>query len=463
MDKMTDAAIATFPIERAVLSGQSLRVRTIFDNRGGTAIQIPSQNGSSQFLYMLRSQKEGGPVYPLSEAIAFDRRSPDRGGSPPPETDSLGAGGKVERIEDIADFANEGFAPGKYWLTVEYEAGGLISPKTAVTILPMEVESVSSFGSDGHLSSVVAHRRTDGRIAVLHRESYVRDPREGVFFLLNLLPTGGDGPAAVAAAIDVVPAGNGRWFAWTHSGRIMASNAWGNSIMLTTQPVPAAGALLNVGFQIALGTGMFGTVSSTGHIETFLATRDGLKKHWASDLGSAPAAGGKVLWNAQPDASVVLAWEDPSGRVMRRAFGPDGQPRDAAPQPVTPGRPIAWGLPPTGAPTIWGLAGDQSAFVLARVPLTGERALTRLPVLPTGAVIGPEWDFLDASGGAAGAIATLAGGKLYSTRIDSPSWKPSVDPIRNGSHRIRVVTLNGRGMWAEWIEPGYGIRRAKLP
>ncbi|HEY3740875.1 MAG TPA: hypothetical protein VGL53_13575, partial [Bryobacteraceae bacterium] len=448
------------------LSGQSLPVRTIFDNRSAAEIQVPSENGSSQYLYQLRSQKEGGPVYPLSEEIAFDRRSPDRVPSPPPETQPLDAGGKVERIEDIADFANEGFEPGKYWLTVEYDAGGLVSPKSAVTILPMNVESFSSFTSDGHLSSVLAHRRLDGRVMILHRESYVRDPREGVFYVLNLLPPGASGPVSVATAIDVIPAGNGRWFAWTQAGSITASNAWGDKIMLTTEPVPASGTLLSPGFQIAVGTALFGVVSSTGHLETFLATASGLKKHWEADLGGVPPASAKILWNAQSDASVVVAWEDPNGRIVRRSFGPDGHPTDAAPQPITPGRSMAWGLPATGAPTIWAVVGDGTNFALARLGIAGERSLTRLPAFPpsAGGNIGPDWDFHDAKPGASGCVASIAGQKLYSTRIDVPSWKESKEPvIREKVRGMHVVTLNGRGMWAEWIEPGYGIRRAKLP
>lgn len=463
---MTDAAIATFPTERAALSGQSLPVRTIFDNRGASSIQVPSEGGTSQYLYMLRAQKEGGPVYPLSEEIAFDRRSPDRVPSPPPETEPLDAGGKVERNEDIADYVNAGFDPGKYWLTVEYDEGGLVSPKSPVTILPMDVESFSSFGTDGHLASVVAHRRVDGRVMLLHRESYVRDPREGVFYVLNLMPpgTGGSQPVKVATAIDVVPAGKGRWFAWTHAGTLTASNAWGDRVMLTVQPVPADGTLLSPGFQVALGTAMFGVVSSNGHLQTYLATSEGLKKHWSADLGGAPGSGAKIVWNAQADASIVVAWEDSGGRILRRSFGPDGHPREAAPQPATPGRSIAWGLPATGAPVVWAVVGGGSAFALARVDITGERSVTRLPAFPPDAgSIGSDWDFLDGSAGASGCIATLAGKKLYSSRLDGPSWKAADEPIREKVRGMHVVTLNGRGMWAEWIEPGYGIRRAKLP
>jgi hypothetical protein len=370
----------------------------------------------------------------------------------------LPGGAKFERLEDIADFWNEGFEPGKYWLTVQYHAGGMVSPKSAITILPMDVQSFSSFPSDGHLSSVLAHRRTDGRITLLQRESRVRDPREGVFVVREVLP---DGPVAVATAIDVVPAGNGRWHAWSRNGSLTASSAWGDKVLATTPPVPSEGALLSPGFQVAVGTGLFGVVSPTGHLQTFLATRDGLKKHWDADLGSGPAAAtGKILWNAQADGSIVVAWEDTGGRVMRRAFGSDGIPREGTPVAVTPGRPLAWGLPASGGPTIWALVGDgTTGLVLARIGLAGERSLARLQALSGG--VG--WDFLDASPGATGVVAAFAGDKLYSTRLDASGWSASEVPARSGAKAVHVVSLNGRGMWAEWIEPGFGIRRAKLP
>ncbi len=452
---MTEAVIATFPTEPAALSGQSLMVRTVFDNRGAGPIDVPSRRGRSQFTYFLRSQKVGGAEYGLSASIAFDRRSPDRVGSPRPQTEVLNGGGKFERLEDIADFWDEGFEPGKYWLTVQYDAGGLVSPKSAVTILPLDVESFSSFSTDGRLSSVLAHHRNDGRITLLQRESRVRDPREGVFLVRQLLPAEG-GPVSVATAIDVVPAGSGRWYAWSRDGRLTASNGWGDKVLLTSQPVPADGVLLSPGFQIAVGTGLFGTVSTAGRLQTYLATRDGLKKHWSADLGSVGA--GRILWNAQPDGSIVVAWEESGGRVVRRSFGADGHPRESAPQTVTPGRPLSWGLPVAGAPTVWAMAADGSEVVLARIGLGGDRSMTRLPALDGAA----GWDFHDAAQGASPIVAAIAGEKLYSKRLDAPAWRVVPGRVFRQALGMHVVSLDDRDMWAEWIEPGFGARRAKL-
>jgi hypothetical protein len=427
-------------------------VRTVFDNRGAESLAAPSPDSPSPFAYFLQSQKEGGPIYGLSESITDRRRSPDRVGAPQLETQPLAAGGKLERQEDIADFWSGGFEPGKYSLTVRYDAGDLESPRSVVTILPLVAESFSSFVSETHLSSVVAHRRQDGQITLLQRESEVRDPNEGVFLVRRLLPQGG--AVGVATAIDVVPAGNGRWFAWARDGKLTAINGGGNRVFATTEPVPAPGALLSPGFQVAVGTALFGAVSPAGRLETYLATAAGLKKHWSSELGT---AAGKVLWNAQPDGSVTVAWEDStSGRVLRRSFAPDGQPRDAAPQVGTPGRPIAWGLPATGPPVLWAVVADGAAFVLARIPVAGDRSLTRLPEL-SGATA---WDFDQAAQGAS-AVVAVAEGKIYRSPMTNPAWLAVRDAPR--AQALHIVSLNGRALWAEWIEAGFGIRRVKLP
>src|SRR5581483_2318400 len=64
--KMNTAVIATFPVDPAVLSGQALMVRTLFDNRGPEPAQAPSSRQMSDYVYILQSQAAGGPEYGLS-------------------------------------------------------------------------------------------------------------------------------------------------------------------------------------------------------------------------------------------------------------------------------------------------------------------------------------------------------------------------------------------------------------
>lgn len=448
---MSNIVIATFPTEPIVLSGEALIVRTVFDNRDAEPVPAPARTAQSKFIYFLRSQTPGGPEYSLSQVITDRRRSPDRVATPPLQTEELAGGAKYERFENIADFWNAGFEPGDYWLTVRYDPARVESPRSAVTVAPLDVESMSSFVTDNHLSTIAAHRQPDGSIKLFHRESHVRDPREGVFLLRHSLPAGS--PVNVATSVDVAPAGNGRWFAWLRDGKLTASNAWGDRVTKTTEPVDAAGALLSPGFQIALGTALFGTVSREGRLETFIASADGLRKGWSAELGSAAT---NARWNGQADGSVTVAWEEPaSGRIMRRSFGADGQPRDAAPQAATPGRPLTWGFPATGAPTIWVVVLDQTIPVFARLPVGGERALTRLQEL-AGAT---EWAFFQTP--SRSAVVALANGKLHASPLEAPAWRV-VGDAPNAS-RVNVVSLDGSSLYAEWIQAGYGVRRARVP
>jgi hypothetical protein len=451
LNDMANVVIATFPEKPTYLSGQSLTVRTVIDNRGADETQVPSRMSPSQFTYFLRSQREGGPVYGLSESITSSRRSPDRIGAEPTESEPIPSGAKFEREEDIADFWNEGFDPGKYWLTVRYGDDGPESPRSAVSILPLDVESFSSAVSEDHLSTVVAHRRADGQTVLLQRESYVLDPREGVFRLRQMLAKGG--PVGVATAIDVAPAGNGRWFCWTQDGMLNASVGWGNRLIVSAQPVPAEGRLLSPGFQVALGTGLFGVVSPTGRLTTYLASASGLKPHWNADL---PGARGKVEWNAQPDGSVTAAWEEAgSGRILRQSFSADGHPADVTPGSLTPARPVAWGLPVTGPPVVWVLNPDKDGFSLTLMPRSGERSVTHLPALGKAT----SWDFyVSAQGTSTGAV--VSNGKIFFTPLSSPAWKEVSDAP--GALGLHIVSLNGRSFWAEWIEPGFGFRRISI-
>lgn len=453
--EMNNRVIATFPAAPATLSGQALVVRTVFDNRGSEPVEGPSRRQTSAYTYILRSQAEGGPEYGLSALTTLVRRSPDKLRIPEPVTQPIPAGQKVERQEDIADFWNEGFAPGKYWLTVRYEAAGMESAKSEVAVLPLDVESISSFVSEDHLSTVLAHRRTDGQVTLLQRESRMRDPREGVLVMRTILPKGG--PVSVATAIDVVPAGSGRWYAWLRDGQLAAANGWGDKIVVSATPIAAEGALLSPGYQVAVGTGFFGTVTVAGHLQTYLITNAGIKKGWAADLGSANTPG-MVRWNCQPDRSVAVSWEEPAGRVMGRSFDADGKPREAATRLIVPGRPVAWGLPPAGAPNVWALAGEGTQYVLFRVGPAGDRTTTRLPAI-TGVLA---WDVHESEQSGSGTIAAMTAGKIRSSRLDNPAWVDNEAAVRQ-SRDMHVVSLNGRTMWAEWIEPGFGIRRVKLP
>ena len=453
---MEALAIVTFPVKPAVLTGESLPVRTVLDNNGTTPLQVPSVDAVSQFVYELRPQEGNGPSYVVSAVDTNRRRSPHLPAPTPMVNQTLAPGESADRIEDLADYLDESIAPGKYFVVVRYPGGSLTSLKSVVTVLPDNIEAYSSAVSGNALTGALAHRRPDGGVTLLQRES-LRDPREGVFYQRQSLASAG--PITVATAIDVVPAGAGRWFAWLHDGILTASVGWGDRTIVTTPPVHVDGTqaeLISPGFQIAPGVGLFGVVNrkgDTAQLLAYLVDRSGLKLHWSVALNAAGAAG--VRWNCQPNGAITVVWQEPAtGRLLSRDFQPDGRPNDDAPKVRTNSPPTAWAVAPAGPLTISLLAAFQGTYRYAR--LGAESMAAPDSIAEQAGVTG--WAFAPTASGATILGATEAG---ISEIKPGGSWQPVIKS--NGTQRLHVFELPGGSWWLEWAVLGNGIKRAKLP
>jgi len=452
---MDGLAIATFPVRAAAISGESLPFRTILENRGTPPVEIPAQSTQSQFTYTLVQQREGGRTMVVSVADRNRRRSPHIPPNAPIRYETLPPGRSVERIEDLADFVNEGFEPGEYLVTARYDEAGVSSPKAPVTILPDNVESFSSAVSGGVLASAMAHRRTDGGVTILQRES-LKDPREGVFYQRQTLPAGD--PASVAISIDVVPAGSGRWCAWLRDRTLTAAVGWGDRTIVTTQPAQLDAPqpeLLGLGFQIGPGAGLFGVLDRRGNearLLAYLADKSGLKLHWVASLTSGGA--GEVHWNCQSDGSVTVVWQEPAtGRLLSREFTAAGQPRDSAPRVRTSSRPAAWSVLPSGPLAISVLGVFGGSFRYAR--LGAESVADPNPIAELPGVTG--WGFIPSANGVRIVAATAAG---ISQIAPGGAWQTVVKT--ENPQRVNVFTAPDGSPWVEWVQPGYGIRRLRL-
>ena len=453
---MEGLAIATFPVEAAAISGESLPFRTVLENRGAAPLQVPSPNSPSQFTYELRPQREGARVYKLSAADRDRRRSVHLPAPVEVKYETLAPGRRLEWIEDLADFLNEGIEPAKYFVTAQYPAADVTSPKALVAVLPAQVESLSSAVSGSSLTSAMAHRREDGGVTLLQRESLM-DPRETVFYRRQSLPAGG--PVAVAVAIDVAPAGSGRWFAWLRDQKLAASVGWGNRTILTSEAVRVDASepeLLSPGFQVAVGTALFGVIDRKGgavRLVTYLADSSGLKRHWIASLTSAGAA--TVRWNCQPDGSVAVVWEESaSGRLLSRGFRPDGRASDDAPRVLSNSRLAAWSVVPSGPFSVSALGAVGGSYHYARLgagALADPGSIAEL----AGATA---WGFYPSGDGVS--IVAATGSGISQTRPGG-AWQAVLET--KDPRRLHVFTIPRGSSWVEWVETGYGIKRAKLP
>lgn len=453
---MEGLIIATFPVKASALSGESLLFRTVLQNNGKTPVQVPSNDSVSQFSYQLQPQQEGGRSYGVSATDTNRRRAISLPAPVHVQMETLAPGETVERIEDLADYWNEGFLPGRYFVTASYPAASVTSPKAIATILADNVESFSSAVSGEILTSVMAHRRYDGGVTLLQRDS-LRDPREQVFYQRQSLPS--SGPISVATAIDLVEAGAGRWFAWLRDGMLTASVGWGDRTIVTTPPVrveASQGELLSPGFQIAPGVGLFGVIDRRGdavRLLTYVADRSGLKLHWAADLSSTGAA--TVQWNCQANGAVTVVWQEPTtGRILSRDYQADGHPIEATPRVRTSSRPAAWSVAPAGPLAISMLGAFQGTYRYAR--LGAESVAEPNPIAELAGVTG--WGFATAPEGTMIVAATATG---ISHSRPGGAWETLVES--KTPQRLHVFVMRKGTWWAEWVVPGYGVARAKLP
>jgi hypothetical protein len=472
MDGLT---IGTFPKLRAVLPGESLLVESTFENRGSAPIQLPSSEGPSPLAYDLLSEKDRAVRYQVSEDARDLRRTVD---IPPPRIfppQTVEPGHSVQRQEDLAELHNEDFAPGKYLIRARYpeegppEATSALSP---VTVLVPRIESFSSAscGNQKVLVTAYAHRRDDGGVLLLQRESFA-DPREGVALRRIQLEAGP--PVQVAITVDAVDAGNGRWFGWLRDGSFEAASGWGNRVFDRLRPVRIGAPdtiLLSPGFQVDLGIGLFGFVlnaNGAARLRTMRTSAAGAATAFETEL--APQAIRNVRWNYRAESGISVFWQDAEGRVYRRSLDLQGRPIDVAPVLTSGVAPLAWDVAPLGGPELVTTVRMPDGRYFFRNLGTGSPEATSSRVPPTqlaelteGMPPNPKFAFCTT---AAGTKIVMAGaGKIWSTSIGSkgPSaWRQVGDAAQPAY--LHAFSPRGRTCWTEWFEIDIGLRRAPLP
>lgn len=445
---MDSLAIATYPRELSVLSGESLPVHTVIENLGASPASVPSRDAPSRFEYEIRELREGKIVYAASAELTRRRRARDLVRVEPVPPEMLPPKQKADWDEDLAEMLNEGIVPGKYAVTAKLEPGGLISPRAMVTVLAPNLESYSSYVSQGVLTSVMAHRRSDGGAELLQRDSMVRDPREGVFFQRQKLARGGK--VSVAGSVDVAPAGNGRWFAWLDDGKLTASNGWGNAVMLTTQPVAAEGELLDPGFQIDVGTALFGVVSRRGgstRLDTYLASPKGLSLNWSAILNEGTA--GQVRWHWE-NGVLMVVWETGDGAsLMRLSLSRDGKASGSPERLTQVAGAAAWGMNTDGPLNLWVIRQGSTGVQVGLVSL---RSVYRLPTLAGARLWGVCGEGADLR------VVAADESKIWLAAGDGAEWRQ----LAEAKNPQWLRTFSMRSCWAEWLEPEYGVRRVRL-
>jgi len=452
--------LGTFPKETTFLPGESLPVETVLENTGATPIEVTNPEDPSPFRYELLRQVDRQVVITLSEIMRDARRtrdiSPETFHPPVP----LQPRQRTSRNEDLADFLNQDIPPGKYLLRARYpfDEPTIESALAPFTVLSPNYESFSSAVCERLelLTTVFAHRRTDGGVLILQRDS-LPDPRENVFF--ERIKLGPGPPVSVATAIDAVNAGSGRWFAWLQGGVFQAAVGWGNRLITKSAPLTAGSPnahLISPGFQIGVGVGMFGVLDSRGGkmiLRAIRAEAQGLKELWQGELGSDAAT--EVRWNYRPDKETTVVWRDPStGLLYRARFDPGGKVLEA-PGVVTRVPAVAWDLSALGEPTIRFIGQDAKKnyryAVIKAGPLEPPKEMPALQGVTA-------WGFCAA--GDEVKVVAQAAGRVWATAPQRHGWD-AIAEVKDSAY-LHAFAPRGRTCWAEWVERGIGIRRVAL-
>lgn len=466
MDGLT---ITSFPQGKAFLSGESLRVNTLFSNRSDALWEVPTPDEPSPLRYELRAEA-GGRAYHVShdDLVTLLRNEPPDRWSPT-ELHPIAPGANLLRSEDIAELSSEPFAPGRYVLISYHRQGGaLLSSRPApVEIVPPRVEAAASAfcAVRGGLASALAHRQGDGRALLLARESYRGQPALGVFKRIAELP--GDAPVRdLRVFLDTADIVGGRWIAWVREGRVHARKAWGSAV---EQALDAIGPswdhlrLVGPGFQRGDASGLALVVGEEGGRSLVAAMRlgqEGAEILWEAPLPEAPEAlaaswdsGDRpwLLWSA-PGAVRALAG-GPGAAAARTIYRLDG--------PLA-----AWSVPAvtrTGPTRIALLERPtaRGALRLHTTSLDGGSSAAREIAPPPDDVA--QWALLDAADGGAPWILAASAGRLLAARAEGAAAWNEIGRVAPAAPYLQAYLATGGVAWAEWDDPALGLRRAVLP
>ena len=112
-------------------------------------------------------------------------------------------------------------------------------------------------------------------------------------------------------------------------------------------------------------------------------------------------------------------------------------------------RAAAWGLNAYGPLNLWMIRQESAGVQVGLIP---SRSAFRLPTL-AGARL---WSVCGE--GAALRVVAADESKIWQAAGDGAEWRQLADA--KNAQWLRTFTM--RGCWAEWLEPGYGVRRLRL-
>lgn len=338
------------PVHTDVLPGEELWVEASIENADEEPVSVPEMpsQAPSPFKFEIHDAESGQLVYAISqESYRIAMAGDDIVDSDAPLAVELPPGERLTVTEDIAGYATQGFAPGRYQLTGIYRLSGRETRSEAV---PIQV-SRPKYGVVARIycqalsvfATVFENLGFQDNVTLYERETHTANPENGVF--RRRIDRGGTRKFDdLAVAAYTYWEGEGRWFAWLVDKKITGAKTWGHA--LTAQSDPHEIVLDNAqftcpAFQLSDESGLFPIVGSGPDGAQVQLVKLGYER--CEVMPPAPLCS-MVPWSvracfdgSEEIAPILMIWDEKvagASRIYRRRYSIDGRSVDGSPELV---------------------------------------------------------------------------------------------------------------------------------
>jgi hypothetical protein len=471
-----------------VLPGESIQAAIDVTNRGAGATQVHDPKAPSELQFVVKAA-DGSTAAVWSQRRARAAATGDSAPKLPVRLVSLAPGDSLQYRGDLADYATEPLAPGRYQVVAGYEIAGEYaeSAPAALTIETPRLSALAAAASpSGGMGAAFQHRAGSGGGVVYHQESQPGPPARTSLVRRGALPEPG---AAIAVTTPLTndPGGRGvRFAAWLEGATLRGVVGQGRAtfgklseaLLELREPrlAPTGWQRTNRhGLFLVTGAGRVALVGLDAFAPAVVATAD-------VDVPAGALLAAQYA-PEEPGAKLHLVWSTlDSVRLQRRTLslrmgapGPNpwalevSADAHAAEIASRDGRLLAIGLAPVG-----GIGAASVDLVVA--PSAGARTLAIARVPLAGGAPLAEWSVPNLTADEAGAapdafalapladpvLVARAGGRLFARRAASGSgWKEVAADVQ-AEPAPRAVAARDEAL-AVWVDPRLGVQSRPLP
>ncbi len=475
-----------------VLPGEQLWVDVVVTNVGDEPVELPNLESAdvSPVTFELRSVETGEVAYTVSQ-VEFREK---RGGYDTLEEEeadpiTLAPRQSMELSENIAEYASQGFVPGRYQIVAEYpfRDDTIESSPTEFRVdFPKINREVTAYClANDVFSAVFDHTRIDKTIVVYEKETDTGDPQDGVY--VNRLALTDTRPlTGLATSVHVDYELEGRWFAWLQNGALAAAKVWGTVVQASLEPVSVdleQPRLISAGFQRDDNSGLF-VVVGMRHNEVvareFLVTEQG-----ARSLNALP------LCYKMPDTIIshysgggsrgrlTLIWGETQpglSQLYARSYTANGQAIDPAPRMLYERKsPLVYfdieafdDGDPKRLHALFGPEDPESPDVerkqmsYVRIDVGPTKQLARRSTFPVPEDPVDNWAVSSREDYGLPVVALSRKKLLWTLAEQAGSWMTLVEDMGT-ANKLCLLSSEEGNYWAQWLDPNKGIRTSQLP